>query len=134
MSYGFNQAGDVLVGTPIQTLTAAATSYGYFIDNINTQTETYLNTLPVLVNNGFSNLRVLAMDADGRILMLTRTVPPGATTRTRITPRRIISTIPFNTPEPSSFAVMALAVAAFARARFRRQRSGVHIPSLKAAT
>ena len=134
MSYGFNQAGDVLVGTPIQTLTAAATSYGYFIDNINTQTETYLNTLPVLVNNGFSNLRVLAMDADRRILMLANG-PTGSDDLVLVSPPGVSSApIPFNTPEPSSFAVMALAVAAFARARFRRQRSGVHIPSLKAAT
>jgi hypothetical protein len=117
----FDKSGDILVGTQSPE---NDTETNYTVFNIYNKTSTDLSALPALVNYGYSNFRVLSMDADGRILMLAsnQTTLEGDDLLL-LTPAGLSSDpIPMNAPEPGSLAVMALAVAAFALHRVRRPR------------
>jgi hypothetical protein len=114
-----DKAGDILVSTQSAQLYGQSTVTLY---NVNTQVSTDLSTLPGLA--GFSNLRVLSMDQDGRILILANN-PTNLESDDLLllTPAGVLSDpIIMNAPEPGSWAVMAMALAACAAHRGRQRR------------
>ena len=122
MAQFVDKAGDILVSTQSSQLYGQPTVTLY---NVNTQVSTDFSALPGLV--GFSNFRVLSMDQDGRILVLANN-PNGSGTPESddlllLTPAGVLSDpIIMNAPEPGSWAVMAMALAACAAHRARRYR------------
>jgi hypothetical protein len=121
VQFWVDKSGDVLIGvqndfSPLQST--------YTLYNVNTKSSTDISSLPVLANNGFSNLHVLAMDDSGRILAwASRQTSNGfLTDNLLLTPPGVSSDpIAMNAPEPGSLAVMALAAAAYAAYRARKR-------------
>jgi hypothetical protein len=121
VQYWVDKSGDILVG--VQNDNNAAQSR-YTVFNLNTKTSADISSLPVLANNGFSNFHVLAMDDNGRILGWAghQTSTGFSNDALLLTPPGVSSgPIAMNAPEPSSLAVMALAMAAFAAHRARKR-------------
>jgi MYXO-CTERM domain-containing protein len=120
VSATLSKSGDILETTLDLPVTSVGNIVGVY--NINKQTYTDLSTLPALVNNGYSNLMGAQIDDDGRILVWADHQSGSQYTEDLLllTPIGISSV-----PEPGSWAVMALAMAAFAahRVRERRRRS-----------
>jgi hypothetical protein len=125
---GLSKTGNILMSESGYGPTGYVNSASVF--NINTQTSTNLTTFPILVNNNYSNIQAIAIDDQGRILV-DATHPgnspsqPYTEDTLLLTPSGVTSDpIILSTPEPGSWAVMAIAVAAFAahRARGRRRR------------
>jgi hypothetical protein len=125
---------------------SSLSNWSYTVSNLNTKSATNLATLPALVNNGYvlqssyyspfkTDMRILGMDDDGRILLdathySNPTDPNSATGQELLllTPAGVTSDpIIMNAPEPGSWAVMAMALAACAahRARWHRGRKAV---------
>jgi hypothetical protein len=120
---GLNGANQILLGTSYP-----GTQYDALVYNVNSHTLTDLATLPPFANGAYSNLHPIAIDDQGRILLqATSTSPSGWTQDTLLLTPDGVSSDPIilSAPEPGSWAVMALAVAAFAahRARESRRRS-----------
>jgi hypothetical protein len=98
------------------------------IFNINTQTYTELSTLPAIVNNGYFNLRALAIDDAGRILVWAthQSSNQGALDTDDLlllTPAGVSSNpLPAAAPEPGAWLVMAFAMAGLAVHRIRETR------------
>jgi hypothetical protein len=114
-----DRAGDILVSAQSTQLFGQPTVSLY---NVNTQVTTDLSTLPGLA--GFSNFRVLSMDQDGRTLVLANN-PTGLESDDLLllTPAGVQSDpIITSAPEPGSWAVMAMALAACVAHRARRHR------------
>ncbi len=124
-----SQSGNVLESTLMVSGTGVGNSAAVY--NINTQTLTNLSTLPALVDNGYSNIRGLAIDDDGRILVWANHQPSNKSTvetedLVLLTPSGVSSNpLPAAAPEPGAWMVMALAMAGLAahRVRERRHRS-----------
>ncbi len=114
MSATLSKSGDVLENTLDLPVTSVGNIVGVY--NVNTQTYTDLSTLPALVNNGYSNLMGPRIDDDGRILVWANHQSGGQYTDDLLllTPIGISSV-----PEPGTWAVMAMALAAFAAHRVR---------------
>jgi MYXO-CTERM domain-containing protein len=117
VSATLSKSGDILENTLDLPVTSVGNIVGVY--NINTKTYTDLSTLPALVNNGYSNLMGPRIDDDGRILVWADHQSGGQYTEDLLllTPIGISSV-----PEPGSWAVMAMALAAFAAHRLRERR------------
>jgi len=126
-----SQSGNVLESTLQIPSTGIGNSASIY--NISTHAYTNLSTLPALVNNGYSNIRGLAIDDDGRVLVWATHQSPNQSQSTLdtddlvlLTPSGVSSNpLPMTAPEPGAWMVMTLAIAGFAvhRARERRRRS-----------
>jgi MYXO-CTERM domain-containing protein len=117
---GLNGANQILLGTSYP-----GTQYDSLVYNVNSHTLTDLATLPPFANGTYSNLLPIAIDDQGRILLqATSTSPSGWTQDTLLLTPDGVSSDPIilSAPEPSSWAVMVLAVAAFAAHRMRERR------------
>jgi hypothetical protein len=123
VSYGLSKSGALLEGTQDQS-SLHNMQWNYAVYDLKTKTYTNISALPVLVNGGYSNLQVISMDDDGRILMMAnhQTGPDSYVFDDRIllTPAGVSSNL-VAAPEPASLAVMAMAAAAFAVHRTRRR-------------
>ena len=125
-----DKSGDIVVTTqsgewPVQS--------DISVYNMATKTSTDITSLPALVNNGYSNpingysyLRLLSVNDDGRLLLMSDH-QTGLTTFVNndlllLTPAGVSSDpIAMNAPEPGSLAVMAMALVAFAAHRARKR-------------
>ena len=107
---GINSQNQV-VGT-MSVLASYPLNYAVMYD-INTHTLTNLSTLPALA--GYLNALPVAIDDNGRILVEASPVAGGPEQALLLTPAGVSSDpLAVPAPEPGSFAVMALAIAAFA--------------------
>jgi hypothetical protein len=115
---GINSHNQVL-GT--MSLTAAYPLTNAVMYDINSHTLTNLSTLPALA--GYLNLLPVAIDDSGRILVQASPVAGGPEQSLLLTPAGVSSDpLAVPAPEPGSFAVMALAMAAFAVKGIRERR------------
>jgi hypothetical protein len=115
---GINSQNQV-VGT--MSLTAANPLNNAVMYDINTHTLTNLSTLPALA--GYLNVLPVAIDDLGRILVEASPVAGGPEQSLLLTPAGVSSDpLAVPAPEPGSFAVMALAMAAFALNGIRESR------------
>lgn len=106
----------------IGTMTGTSNLSNAVLYDIGSHTLTNLSTLPALA--GFLNIEPVAIDDLGRILV-EASPAPGSAVQTEQTLLLTPSGVPGNpipAPEPGSFAVMALAVAAFAVRHVREHR------------
>jgi hypothetical protein len=121
-----SQSGYVLESTLMVPGTGVGNSAAIY--NIYTHTYTDLSTLPALVNNGYSNIRGLAIDDDGRVLVWATHLSQNQTTLATddlllLTPAGVSSDpLPMAAPEPGAWMVMTLAMAGFAAQRVREHR------------
>lgn len=116
-----DKSGNILLGVLSQENPYQST---YSLYNPSTQSFTNISSLPALVNNGYSDLHVIAMADNGTIFgwALHQTASGGADVDLLLTPPGVSSApIAMNAPEPGSLAVMALAMAALAARRVRRR-------------
>ena len=123
-SVSLSKSGNILIGNTNQSAGYPMNEASVY--NMSTQTTTDLATIPYLVSNNYSNLRAIAIDDDGRILVeaLHQTSSTASEDFLLLTPAGL-SPDPLPIPEPSTLAVMTLAVAAFGihRTLERRQRA-----------
>lgn len=123
----YSKSGNFLITTAmVPGIYAPGNNNDLVVYNINTHTSTDLATLPAITAGGYWNLILGSIDDQGRIVLTANSDPGGqfTTDRLLLTPTGL-SPNPIVTaaPEPGSWAVMALAMAALAGRRLWARRS-----------
>jgi len=125
VSATLSKSGAVLENTQMIPGTQAIAN-DVSVYNISTHTPTDLSKLPVIVNNGYSNLLAPQIDDNGDVLVTAYHQSQTGQLTTNLlllTPSGVTSDpLPMAAPEPGAWVVMALAMAGFAAHRIRERR------------